>query len=137
MNYDTVRTMLDTQLTTAIGDLPLQNENTRYTPKNGVPYVRSQLLPAEANAIGVGPNGMDEHQGLYQVDVFYPQDYGTADANAMAALVMAALPRGYIATSGSDNVHVVKAWQQVAYQQGSSYCVPVMVRWTSYHSASA
>jgi len=138
MNYNTVRTMLDTQLATVSGLPPLYTENTRATPTNGSPWARATLLPAEPNALGVGPNGIDEHQGLYQIDLFYPQDYGTADANAMAALVMAALPRGFIVRSGTDNVQVTKSFQMTAYQQGNQwYCVPVSLRWTSYHSASA
>ena len=131
LNYDNIRGLLVTQIQTVQGLPQLQNENTRITP-GALNWCRASLLPAEPNALTVGPNGQNEHQGLLQLDLFYPQDSGTSTPNAMASAVMAALPRGYIAVNGSTNVHVRMVHQQTAYQLERWYVVPVVVRWASY-----
>ncbi len=136
MNYDIVRTLLKTQLLT-VANLPaLQDENTQIAPAKGALWSRLSLLTAEPNAISVGPNGLDEHQGLAQVDLFYPQGAGTSASNAMAAAVMAAFPRGFRVMSGVDNVLTRMVYQQTAYQAESWYVVPVVIRWSSFRTST-
>jgi hypothetical protein len=135
VNYDAVRILLTAQLKAVAGLPTLQGENTRITPISGQPWCRISLLPAEPIPLSIGPSGMNEHRGIAQVDLFYAQDVGTVAPNAMAALVMAAFPRGFNALSGADNVQVSGSHQLTAYQVESWYVVPVVVRWSSYRSS--
>lgn len=131
MNYGDIRALLDTQLQT-VSNLPsLQTENTRLNP-GGLPFVRSTLLPAEPTPLTVGPNGIDEHQGLYQVDLFYPQDHGVGTPGALAASVLAMFPRGLILSTGTACMHVKMSWQEVAYQVNNWYVTPITIRWVAY-----
>ena len=133
MNYDSVRNLLATQLQTVSGLPTFHDENTRTKPVAQQPWSRLTLLPAQAQALTVGPTGMDQHKGLAQIDLFYPWGTGTATCNAMAALVMAAFPRSLILTDGTVNAHVEITWQQTAFtEQQSWYIVPVIVQWSSY-----
>ena len=131
MNYQNIRVLLDTQLNTVIGLPSRQSENTLVV-LDGTEWCRSSLLAAEPNALTVGPNGTDEHQGLFQVDLFYPQNGGTVDVSNVAEDVMTAFKRGSIFTDGSVKVHVRMVWQQVAYQVDTWYAVPVVIRWVAY-----
>lgn len=131
MNYEAVRALLDTQLTQVVDLPPVQKENTRFTT-GGTAWCRSTLMPGEPTALSVGLGGLNEHQGLYQVDVFTPQDDGTAEAGLVAAAVQEQFPRGLILNSGGIQIHVRMAWQQPAYQVEDWYALPVVVRWVAY-----
>lgn len=135
MNYDVIRTLLDTQLQTVVGLPTLYTENNRIEVDGRGSFCRSTLMNSEPMALTVGPNGNNQYKGLYQVDLFYPQDRGTLAQNELAALVISAFPRSLIlndVTSGL-NVHVDMSWQQTAYTvQQNYYVVPIVIRWSSY-----
>jgi len=127
MSYSIIQELLDTQLATVTGLPTLNIENTRIEPKTNVPYSRSTLLPTEATA---RTTLTDEFQGLYQVDLFYPQSKGFTDAAGTADLVIAAFQRGLELVEGDVRVHVRMAWREVAQPFQQFYNVPVVVRWS-------
>ena len=135
MNYDVIRKLLDTQLQTVVGLPTLYTENNSIEVDGRGAFCRSTLLNSEPMPLTVGPNGNNQYKGLYQVDLFYPQDNGTTTQNALAGLVIDAFPRSLIlndATTGL-NVHVDMSWQLTAYTvQQNYYVVPISVRWSSY-----
>jgi len=127
MSYSIIQELLDTQLAT-VTNLPTLNiENTRVEPKTNVPYSRSTLLPIETAA---RTTHTDEFQGLYQVDLFYPQSKGYTKAAETADLVIAAFQRGLELVEGDVRVHVRMAWREVALPFQQFYNIPVMVRWS-------
>jgi hypothetical protein len=134
MNYHDIRSLLDTQLQT-VSDLPsLQTENSRLEliGNKKTPWVRSTLLPAEPVDLNVGHIGKVSYRGLYQVDLMYPMGASAADANAMAAEVTDALPRGYMQTIGTGILQIDMSWQEAASIMDTWYVVPVVVRWVVY-----
>ena len=127
MSYSLIQELLDTQLAT-VTNLPTLNiENTRVEPETNVPYSRSTLLPIETAA---RTTHTDEFQGLYQVDLFYPQSKGYTKAAETADLVIAAFQRGLELVEGDVRVHVRMAWREVALPFQQFYNIPVMVRWS-------
>lgn len=126
MSFTTIQAILDTQLQTVAGLPVLQLENTRYEPKTGVPFVRPTFMPAETARLS---NTDDLLQGLYQIDVFYPTDKGTATASAMADLIKSAFVRGATYTTNSVNVHVVKSYREAGTVFQQFYKLSVMVQW--------
>lgn len=133
MDYNAIRTLLDTQLLTT-ANLPVHSkENTRTNINGKTPWCRSTLLPAEPMPLATGYNALSQYKGLYQVDLFYPQDYGTDAASATSNAIIALFPRGIAFTDGTNNIHIDMTWQQTAYTvQQVWYVVPVVVRWSSY-----
>jgi hypothetical protein len=127
MSYTTIQTLLDEQLATVAGLPTLSKENTRNEPKTNVPYSRSTLLPTESIALSTHT---DEYQGLYQIDLFYPQSKGVADGAGAADAVIAAFKRGLELGDDSLRVHVRMSWREVALPFQQFYNVPVMVRWS-------
>lgn len=126
MSYSTIQNLLDTQLATVTGLPTLYKENTRNELKTGVAFSRSTLLPAETLALSSHTN---EVNGLYQVDIFYPQDKGADAAGAVADSVVAAFARGLVLTDGVI-VHIRMSWRETAREFQQFYNVPVVVRWT-------
>jgi len=133
MSYSIIQDLLDTQLATVTSLPTLNKENTRNEPKTNVPYSRSTLLPIETTALSTHT---DEFQGLYQVDLFYPQSKGYTDAAEKADLVIEAFKRGLELGDDELRVHVRMSWREVAQPFQQFYNVPVMVRWSCLLSRS-
>jgi hypothetical protein len=127
MSYSIIQELLDEQLATVTTLPTLSKENVRYEPKTNVPYSRTTLLPTEATALSTHT---DECQGLYQVDLFYPQSKGYTDAAETADSVIAAFQRGLELVEGGVRVHVRMAWRETALPFQQFYNVPVIVRWS-------
>lgn len=131
MSIATIQTLLDTHLQTLTGLPPLQLENTRNIGVTGVAFSRATLLPARTTQVTIGINGKDEVKGLYQVDLFTPQDTGTATANALADDVMDHFPRGLVLTQSGIYLHILRAWREVGRREAPFYNVPVLVEWSA------
>lgn len=130
-----IQAALDTQLLTVTGLPVLQTENTRFDGSKNVPaFCRSTLLPAQTTVIGLGAGSaaQTQMQGLYQVDVFYPQDSGTTAARTLADAVVAVFPVGLRLVEGSSTVTVEVASVMTAYSINKYYCVPVRIQWNVY-----
>ena len=132
-DYNALRTLLDNQLLTTANLPPHSKENTRTAIAGRTPWCRSTLLPSEPAPLAVGFNAMNQLKGLYQVDLFYPQDYGPAAASITANSVLALFPRGIAFTDGTNHIYVDMPWQQTAYTvEQVWYVIPLVIRWSSY-----
>lgn len=90
MSYKLIHTSLDTQLQTVTGLPTLQIENTRKgNDKRTKEWTRSTLLPTKTSIETLGPLGYNKLKGLYQIDIFYPEDASYGDTFDMAELVLA------------------------------------------------
>jgi hypothetical protein len=132
MNYQTIRALLDTQASTAIGIPTMQKENTRITVVNKTPWCRSTLITAEPSDLGVGSSAMAAYRGLYQLCLMYPAAAGTTTPSTVAAAIQSALPRGYMATGSGITVQIEMSWQETAYEFEGWYVIPVTTRWVCY-----
>ena len=130
MSFATIQSLLDTHLQTLTTLPPLQLENTRNIGKVNEPFCRATMLPARTTQLSVGVNGRNTLQGLYQIDLFYPQDGGTPVALAMADAVIAHLPRGLVLSSGQTFVHIQMSWREAGGRVEPFYQLPVVVQWS-------
>lgn len=128
MSIEQIRTLLDTQLAT-VASLPYhQAENTRYEPKTAVPWVRSTMSPAETVR---RTTFSDELNGLYLVDVFYPQGKGTTTAAEMAQAIKEAFPRGSRLGEAVDvPLYVMGSWIEASRDLNSHYQIPLIIKWS-------
>lgn len=131
--YAEIQTLLDTRLATVVGLPELQKENMRVNRdgKSKTPLARATLLPNQATQLTVGVNGKNTYSGLYQIDLFYPLDTGTAAVNAMADLVMEKFVRGDTLTVGGLTVHITISWREAGRRDEPFYAVPVLVQWST------
>ncbi|MGH6646214.1 phage tail terminator-like protein [Aquabacterium sp.] len=133
VKFGPIQRLLDQHLQ-SIADLPtLQTENTKINPTNGVAWCRSTLIPSESLNVGLGPNGLIQQQGLFQIDLFYPKDYGIDASADMADKVMAAFIRGTeLIDSDGLVVQVINSWRSTATVSGTTRKVPVFVAWRCF-----
>jgi hypothetical protein len=110
---------------------PLQEENTRNIGMTGQTFVRATLLPAQPRQLSVGQVGKDLRQGLFQIDVFVPQDTGIAAANQLADALVEHFPRVLALAQGDVIVHTPLAWRQTGGRNGVFYQVPVVIQWSA------
>lgn len=129
MSYAKIQTLLDTRLAATTGLPTLQLENTRNIAKTGVPFTRGTLLPARSTQISLGTVGKDLFEGLYQVDIFIPQDGGTATVNALVDAVLTQFARGTRLVNGAVTVEIMNSWREVGSRIENFYSVPVTVEW--------
>lgn len=133
MIYEKIEQLLVAQVQTVTNLPEWQKENVRYTTKNGQPFIRSTLLPAQPQIISLGVNGTTKHQGLFQIDCFSGQDIGSGVSVALADRIITAFNKGTTLEIDGVQVLIELSYRQSAYQMASFYGVPVIVQWSCYH----
>lgn len=85
MSEAKINAALVTGLTAAALGLPMANEGKNFTPPAVTsPWAAWFNLPASTDVASLGVGGNDETAGVFQVDLNYPLNDGTA--NALAAV---------------------------------------------------
>lgn len=132
--YTTIQSILETQLKTVVGLPTFTAENIQAQVIATKPFSRATLIPAQTQIIGVGQNGLRMDQGLYQVDLFYPQNSGNTIANAMSDLIMNTFKRGTYYTSGNVRILINRVYRLPANSltQATFYHIGLVVEWQYY-----
>jgi hypothetical protein len=129
--YETIQTILDTQLLTVIKAEDLQTENTIRTSKT-TNFVRSTLLPAQTQILTLGVGGIDRLNGLFQIDVFTKIGTGFTEGNNTADAIMNAFVKGANHTSNNVIVTIDNKWRISSRTLQNFYVVPVFIQWSCY-----
>lgn len=127
--YQNVRGALQAQAATAAG-FPSQvaYENVMFTSTVGTPYARMTLMPQLGRPFSVSSD-VKRHDGLFQVDIFYPANAGTALAEAAADAVRDALSAAKRLAAGSDILAIDYVERAAALQQPDWIQIPVTAKW--------
>lgn len=130
MSISTIHQVLNDHLQ-SMGGLPaLQLENTRNVGKTGVPFCRATLITSRPSTLTVGTTGQDILRGLYQIDLFFPQDTGVSDVNALADQIIEHFPRGLMFSADGTALHVNTTYRETGRRVDAFYQAPVVVAWT-------
>jgi len=133
MSVRALRAALEVALNSIAPTLATAFENVPFTPTNGTPYQRVNLLRATPENPSIGA-GMHRDIGVMQVTLCYPIGPGPQAAEARAEAIRAAFIRGASFTSGAATVHITTTPTiGPAYVEADRYCLPVSIR---YHSNS-
>ena len=92
--FSDISAALDARLNSLSGSAPIAWPNTVFKPTKGTLYLRPSLLPVSSAQIGLGSAGLDEHAGIYQVDVYAPSGKGRNEAETKADSVADHFKRG-------------------------------------------
>ena len=131
MSYAQIQAELDAHLETLVGLPPLSKENV-LVQLNGTAFTRATLIPTTPVFGTLGTTGKTLRTGTYQVDVFVPENSGSATPNATADAIIAHFNKG-LALAGADvTVIIRKAWRSVAIRSDGYYNVPVSVEWNCF-----
>lgn len=134
ISYTRIQSILDNELQKIL-DLPkITLENITAKPTATDPFCRTTLLPAQAQVIGIGAVGLRLDQGLYQIDLFYPQNSGNCAANNMGDTVMNHFVRGQYYTDDTIKIMITRIYRLPASSlvQTAYYRIPVMIEWNYY-----
>lgn len=110
--------------------LPVSYPNAPFTPPASGKYLRASHLPNTTSAVTLGPNGINRHQGLFQVMVVWPENLGEIDAKVVADAIVTRFKRGTTITHNGQIIRIIQP-PSVApgMQDPPSYMVPVTIRY--------
>lgn len=126
---EAIRRALETRLDAMTPQLATAFENVSYTPVDGTPYQRANVLPATPDNSTKGA-GMRTERGVFQVTLFYPEGVGSADAQARADAIVAWFKRGTSMTNGGVTTIVTHTPAKAGgFNKDGRYVVPVSIRY--------
>jgi hypothetical protein len=129
MSIVSIRAALQTKLNAMTPALGTAWENTPYTPVEGTPYQAAYVMPASPENPTMG-DGFFRMVGIFQINLYYPLQAGTATAEARAELIKSTFERGTSMTSGSVTV-VVNRTPGISQGRvdGNRWMTPIKIRW--------
>ncbi|MGY2048910.1 phage tail terminator-like protein [Methylobacterium sp. JK268] len=107
-------------------------EGRNFDP-NGTAYLRPTFLPAEPVGASIPFDGAVDHSGLYQIDVFWPENRGIGDPLAVVAALCTHYRPGITLAAREQRVLILRPPAvQPALQEPGWLQIPVRVTWTAY-----
>jgi hypothetical protein len=134
MSLDAIRNALNTKMATISASARIAWENVPFLPKPTESHYRVNFLSAQTRPAANHRSAMDFESGLYQVDVYVPQNEGTGAAGALVEAVRALFYRGLtLAATGGITVHIA-AKPSVVFtaREGAFWRTQIDVPWFSY-----
>ena len=107
-------------------------ENSDYTPASNAYYMRPTLMPGTTQQAGLGASGLDQHLGVYQVDIVVPASTNKAAAITQADLIAEQFKRGTILTYGGVSLRLSKTSRGTGRVDGAYFTIPVNVTYQSF-----
>jgi len=99
---------------------------------SGVLYLRPTLLPAPTQQAGLGNTGLDEYQGIYQVDIFAAVGGGRASAEAQADLIGDHFKRGTSLTSAGTIVRLRDVSRTAGIVDGDRFAIAISINYMAH-----
>lgn len=132
MSRAAIRGALQSWLAGMSPALPTAWENVEFTPAQGTPYQRVNLLAADPDNTTQGP-AMFIEVGIFQVTLNYPAGAGYVAAEARAEAVRSRFKRGTTLTQDGVRVHIIRTPAIApAIQEPGWYSIPVGIRWQAF-----
>ncbi len=131
-HFNDIQAALDNRLNTFSGGYDVAWPNIRYEPSGTATFLSPNFIPEETLQVGLGANGKDETNGIYQIDVVYPAGQGRS---SVPDSVADHFKRGTVMTYNSINVRVRSVSVAQAITEGAYHFVPVSVSFQSYTDA--
>ena len=130
--FNDIQAALDTRLTTLWGGYDIAGPNIKYEPAGNATFLAPTFIPDEMVQVGLGSNGKDEMNGLYQVDVVYPAGQGRS---SVPDSVADHFKRGTVLSYNGTNVRVRSVSIAQAITEGAYHFVPITVNFQTYTDA--
>lgn len=133
MIVDAIRAALETRLDTITPKIATARENQSFDATAvpaSQPYQQVYLLLADPDNPEQGSSYRE--QGVFQVNLQYPQNLGPGAAHARAELIRAAFPRSLSLVNGAVTVTISRTVAIGSGRvDGSRWMVPVKISWHS------
>lgn len=130
--FASISAALDTRLSTMASLPQVAWQNVVYKPVSGVLYLRPTILPAPTQQAGLGDIGLDEYQGIYQIDIFAAVGGGRGAAEAQADLIGDHFKRGTSLTSGGINVRLRDVSRAAGVVDGDRFAISISINYMAH-----
>ena len=130
--FANISSALDGRLNTLASLPPVAWQNTGYAPVSGVLYLRPTLLPAQTRQSGLGDAGLDEHQGIYQIDIFAAVGGGRGVAEGQADLISDHFKRGTSLASGGISVRLRDVSRTTGIVEGDRFAISITINYMAH-----
>lgn len=107
-------------------------DNVAFEPQANTPWSRVTVLPAQPEVTSLGGNGYDEHNGVLQIDLFYPLNQGTGAVHAKADDICALFKAGARFSYGGDTVVIRSSGRKNGRKDGGWFKVTVSVLYLAH-----
>lgn len=133
MSLLAIRNALNARLST-LSSLPsVAWENIAFTPKTTETHLRVNFLPAPTRPAANHRTAMDFESGIYQIDVYAPQDQGPNPASLLAERIRQHFNRGSVLTNSGISVNIEATPSMAANdREGPFWRVRLTVPWFAY-----
>lgn len=95
-------------------------------------YLRASFLPAQTGAFARSGTGSNEHRGVFQVDVFWPENQGETAPSERAATIIAHFKRGTVLSREGAAIRIdAPPYRSPSLQEPGFIQIPVSI---PYHA---
>jgi len=130
--FNDIQAALDNRLNTFSGGYDIAWPNINYEPAGNATFLTPNFIPEETLQVGLGTNGKDETNGIYQIDVVYPAGQGrSSEPDSVADH----FKRGTVMSYNDVNVRVRSVSIAQAITDGAYHFVPITVNFQTYTDA--
>lgn len=127
--FTNIEAALNTRLATLSASPAVAWPNTNYQPTENTTYLRPTLLPASTVLNTMA--GMEEHKGIYQVDVYVPLEKGVSALNTLLDSIQSLFKSSKTLTA-TDVVFIQAVGRSAAERQESWFVGFVEVNYICY-----
>lgn len=107
--------------------LPTAWENIAFQPVTGTLYIRPTLMPADTVQAGLGTNGLDEHLGIYQIDIISTSAKGKGEATIKCDVIADHFKRGTVLSYNGVNVRITKSSRGQGKRDEAFFVIPIFI----------
>ena len=129
----TIHTDIMNALNNRLSELPslpsVAWPNTELDPVIGTMFLRANILPADASTATL--QSLEQHTGVYQVDIFAPVNTGLFNVNNMADSIA-----DHFRASAIPNIRIRAITIERGDRDGAWFVVPVSIIYDTYHNRS-
>lgn len=131
MSQQNIRKALEKHLA-ALGAFDTAWENSTFTPRQGVPYQRTNLLPAVPDNTAIGA-GYFRDEGIFQITLCYPVNTGTAAVESRIEALRQHFKRATALVEGGQSISVFRTPSvAVGFVEQDRFCVALSVPYISH-----
>ena len=130
--FSDISAALDSQLNTLTGSSPIAWPSTVFKPTKSTLYLRGTNLPASTEQAGLGTNGLDEHLGIYQVDVYAPAGKGRGPAEVKADAIADHFKRGTDLLYNGVTVRLGNVSRNAGIIDDDRYVISVSINYSAH-----
>jgi hypothetical protein len=130
MGFLSIHESLDSHLELLTDLPPLQKENIRMKLGAGTKsWCRATFIPNPTARLSLGDGGLDELNGIYQIDLFFPGDDNYTNCTEYCDKIITHFKIGSII----DGIRIVNTYPSPGFSGAPNYyTIPVIVEWSYY-----